>query len=163
MRRSIIYPKQKFIKQVAKISASETTLKRGFSKAHSDKDFDGYKEKLVKLIPAEIVGAYLTLKSILDTSPDIDSVTIIQWVIFAGLLVITPIIYNRIYGVKEFKQLMVTTFAFIIWAFTIGSPLDLFFTDLSGELSPLKGIIASVLLVFYSLITPLLLTPPNNK
>lgn len=119
---------------------------------------DSYKDKLLKLIPAEIVAAFLTLKGILDASPSGVNIQLFQWIVFGGLLILTPIIYKKIYGVKDTKQLVVTTFAFVIWAFSIGSPIDTFFMDASGMLSPAKGIVASLLLVFYSLIAPLLLT-----
>ena len=117
---------------------------------------DQYKDKLLKLIPAEIVAAYLTLKSLLDSAGDANT-TVLQWVVFGGLLVLTPVVYYRIYGVKEAKQLVVTTLAFLVWAFVIGSPLDSFFMDVTGTIAPIKGILASVILVFYSLTAPVIL------
>jgi len=124
---------------------------------------DDYKDKLLKLIPAEIIGAYLTLKSIIDSAAITEGTELIQWIVFALLLVLTPVTYIVIYKVKIFKQVAVTTFAFIIWVFTIGGPFDSLFTGSDGTILPLKGVIAGIILVFYSLIAPIFLQPKTDK
>jgi len=118
---------------------------------------DKYKDKLLKLIPAEIVGAYLTLKSIIDSAAIEEGLLVLQWIVFGMLVILTPVIYVVIYKVKLPKQVVITTIAFVIWVFTVGGPFDYFF-QYEGGILPIKGVIASILLVFYTLIVPVLLT-----
>jgi hypothetical protein len=123
----------------------------------SARELDSYKEKLLKLIPAEIVAAFLALKGLMDAAQQVPGVWTVQWIVFAGMLILTPLIYWKAYGVRDLRQHIITTVAFIVWVFTIGGPFDRFFLDSSGALLPIKGIIAGVILVFYSLLVPLLL------
>ncbi len=123
----------------------------------SAKETDSYKDKLLKLIPAEVVAGFLTLKGILDAAAGVNGIVTLQWIVFIGLLILTPFIYRVIYHVKDMKQQIITTAAFVIWVFTIGGPLDRFFMDTTGTVMPIKGIIASVVIVFYSMLVPLLL------
>lgn len=132
--------------------------------ADAAQELDSYKEKLLKLIPAEIVAAFLTLKGLLDAAKQVPGIETVQWVVFIGLLIFTPLIYWKGYGVRDLKQHITTSVAFIVWVFTVGGPFDQFFLDSSGALLPMKGIIASLILVFYSLVVPLLLPskPPKS-
>jgi hypothetical protein len=99
----------------------------------SDVDgIDDYKDKLLKLIPAEIIGAYLTLKSIIDSAAIADGVHLIQWIVFTLLLILTPVIYIVIYKIRLFRQVAITTLAFVIWVFTIGGPFDNLFMNEEG-------------------------------
>lgn len=125
---------------------------------------DSYRDKLLKLIPAEIVAAFLALKGLLDAAQNVDGIALIQWIVFAGLLIFTPLIYRFIYKVKDVKQHVLTILAFVIWVFTIGGPFDQFFQGPDGEILPIKGIIASIVLVFYTLAVPMLLPsrPPKS-
>jgi hypothetical protein len=128
----------------------------------SARELDGYKEKLLKLIPAEIVAAFMALKGLMDAAQQVPGIWTVQWIVFAGLLVLTPLVYWKAYGVRDPRQHILTSVAFIVWVFTIGGPFDRFFLDSSGALLPVKGIIASVILVFYSLLVPLLM-PSKSK
>ena len=120
-------------------------------------DVDKYKDKLLKLIPAELVGAYLTLKSIIDSAAIEEGLLVLQWIVFGMLVILTPVIYVVLYKVKLPKQVVITTIAFVIWVFTVGGPFDYFF-QYEGGILPIKGVIASIILVFYTLIVPVLLT-----
>jgi hypothetical protein len=143
------------IKYYSKVAVSKA--------AYSDKDLDSYKDKLLKLIPAEIVAAFLTLKGVFDAAQGVAGIEVVQWIVFCGLLVIMPWIYWKAYKVKDLKQHIITVIAFIIWVFTIGGPFDQFFLGNNGMILPIKGIIASIILVFFTLLAPLLLpTKPQH-
>lgn len=126
-------------------------------------DTDPYKDKLLKLIPAEIVAAFLALKGVLDAAQNVNGIELIQWMVFTGLLIFTPLIYRYIYKVKDVKQHIITAFAFVVWVFTVGGPFDQFFMGSDGEILPVKGIIASIVLVFYTLAVPMLLPSQAPK
>jgi hypothetical protein len=132
--------------------------------AVSASNLDTYRDKLLKLIPAEIVAAFLALKGVLDAAQNVEGIALIQWIVFVGLLIFTPLIFRYIYRVKDVKQHVLTTLAFVVWVFTVGGPFDQFFTGPDGEILPIKGIIASILLVFYTLAVPMLLPsrPPES-
>jgi hypothetical protein len=124
--------------------------------AASDSKLDSYRDKLLKLIPAEIVAAFLALKGALDAAQQVNGIQMLEWIVFAGLLVFTPLIYRFVYKVKDAKQHVLTILAFIIWVFTIGGPFDQFFMGPDGTILPIKGIIASIALIFFTLTVPML-------
>lgn len=126
-------------------------------------DTDPYKDKLLKLIPAEIVAAFLALKGVMDAAQKVDGIELVQWIVFVGLLIFTPLIYRYIYKVKDVKQHVITAFAFVVWVFTVGGPFDQFFMGPDGDILPIKGIIASIVLVFYTLSVPMLLPSQAPK
>lgn len=132
--------------------------------AVSASNLDTYRDKLLKLIPAEIVAAFLALKGVLDAAQNVEGIELIQWIVFVGLLIFTPLIFRYIYRVKDVKQHVLTTLAFVVWVFTVGGPFDQFFLGPDGDILPIKGIIASIVLVFYTLTVPMLLPskPPES-
>ncbi len=89
-----------------------------------------YADKIVKLVPTEIVGAYMVLAGIIGISPaatsaPADSLSeILIQVVFFALLILTPLYLWRISGVTNVVQLIVTTLAFILWIYTLGGPFS---------------------------------------
>lgn len=99
-----------------------------------------YSDKLIKLIPTEIVGAYMVLAGFLDftpatsqiiTSPEVNAlqripdselkVLLIQ-IIFFVLLLLTPLYLWKVSGVSNILQLTITALSFVIWVYTLGGP-----------------------------------------
>lgn len=115
-----------------------------------------YPDKIVKLIPTEIVGAYMALAGVIGigapgaTDPDSLSKILIQIVFFA-LLILTPFYLWKASGVTNVVQLIVTTLAFIIWIYTLGGPFQVW-----GIYEPR---IAALLLTFWSLAIPVIVRP----
>lgn len=115
-----------------------------------------YKDKLLKLIPSEIVAAYMVIHGILH-GPVAQAHTIqigqtdltapVAWIVFAVLFVLTPVYLARIHHVTRISQLALTTASFAVWVYTLGGPFQL-----AGWYHPQ---IASVLLVLWTLIIPL--------
>ncbi len=111
-----------------------------------------YKDRLVKLIPSEIIAAYVTFSGIIDgfakSSPQSKSTTLL-WIIIVLLLILTPIYLRVISGVNSIKQLVFSSFAFFIWAHATNSPYDN--KIILGF--PFEIIIAMIL-IFYTLLIP---------
>jgi hypothetical protein len=119
-----------------------------------------FSDKVVKLIPTEIVGAYMVLSGILGYSssgqqgsiapPAVLSPILIQ-VVFFVLLLLTPIYLLRIAKVSNKAQLIVTTISFVVWIYTLGGPFVVW--DIYSSL------IGAVVLVLWTLIIPLFVLP----
>jgi len=111
-----------------------------------------YLEKVSSIVPAEVVAGYLTMVGFLDKNPD-TGLIIKQNIligVFAFCLVLTPIYFyfqadkNR----PKFIHILVSTLAFLVWAFVIsGEKFDINFYDAD---------LASILLVGFSLISGLI-------
>ena len=119
---------------------------------------DGYLSKAIKLIPAEIVAAYLAIEGILKGTTTSQSLSV-YWLVFAALLLITPAYAWRIVT-KDQKpsqslrklaaiQMSVSTASFAVWVFALGGPFA-FYTWYST-------VYGSILLVLFTLIPPLLI------
>ncbi len=124
-----------------------------------------YRDKLLKLIPTEIVAAYMVLAGILGfgataAAPSVQQPSrltdaelqpILIQVVFFVLLVLTPVYLRKVSRVTGVAQLGVTTLSFAVWVYTLGGPFivwDIYYP-----------LIASVILVLWSLITPLFVSP----
>jgi len=119
-----------------------------------------YSDKLVKLIPSEIIGAYMVLSNILGSTAgsmqasvkpfpvtDNDLKPILLQVVFFVLLILTPVYLKKISKVNNVAQLIVTTVSFIIWVYTLGGPFIVWGIYYS--------LIGSVVLVLWSVVIPL--------
>jgi hypothetical protein len=123
-----------------------------------------YSDKLVKLIPSEIIGAYMVLSNILGYTAgnmqasarpypvsESDLKPILLQIVFFVLLILTPVYLKKISGVNNVTQLIVTTLSFIIWVYTLGGPFIVWGLYYS--------IVGSVVLVLWSVIIPLFVSP----
>lgn len=82
--------------------------------------FDGYRDRLFKYIPGEIVTLYFGLREALERSHHVPHA--LQWVVFAFCLVATPIYLWRVQHVAAWRQLFISTVSFAVWAFALGGP-----------------------------------------
>jgi hypothetical protein len=127
-------------------------------------DTQPYSDKLVKLIPSEIIGAYMVLSNILGYNAgkiqasvlpkavtENDLKPVLLQIVFFVLLVLTPVYLRKISKVNNVTQLGVTTISFIIWVYTLGGPFVVWGIYYS--------LIGSVALVLWSLIVPLFVSP----
>lgn len=118
-----------------------------------------YADKLVKLVPTEIVGAYMVLSGMIGVSPASSSTPggmsgVLIIVVSVILLVLTPIYLLRISHVKNVIQIVVTTLSFAVWVYTLGGPFAVM-----GIYYP---IIASIVLVLWQMIVPLIVPPQEG-
>jgi hypothetical protein len=106
-----------------------------------------YKNKLLKLIPSEIVAAYILIGSIIPDEYKYWG-TIITAVI---MLILIPFYLRRLYDVKRLGQIIYIMIAFIIWIYTLGEPFS--------HWGIWQEWIGSVLLILYTLAIPLFYHP----
>lgn len=119
-----------------------------------------YFDKAVKLVPTEIVGAYMALAGMIgvssaSTAAPADSLSkILIQVVFFVLLILVPLYLIFISKVSNKVQVIVTTLAFIIWVYTLGGPFAVW-----GIYEPK---VAAVLLTVWSLVIPLVVQPAEG-
>jgi hypothetical protein len=90
---------------------------------------DGYFARVAKYIPGEIVALYIGAAGILKTvgKEDARLVPPVYWGIFLICLVLTPIYLSRtaLKGQPKRIHLIVSTVAFVVWAYALGGLPDL--------------------------------------
>ncbi|MCR9279462.1 MAG: hypothetical protein NXH85_16010 [Pseudomonadaceae bacterium] len=128
---------------------------------------DDYTDRLVKLIPAEVVAFYLFAVSSLESAANAQSVqsflltaqcpgdvhsisnsvaTGVPWLVMLFSIFATYFYLKYPLKVKDSRQLLITTGAFCVWAFSLGFPFTQFawYTEAYG----------GILLAAYTLISP---------
>lgn len=134
----------------------ETVRKTNPTKADElEEKKDDYASQLAKFIPAEVVSFYTAIsvsaQSVMTEIP-YQSIT---GILFAMGLIAT-IVFSYANNKKELKRddipgqiikPVLTTIAFIIWAFTLGAPFK-------GAISWYHPFYGTLLMTFYTLITP---------
>jgi len=114
---------------------------------------DKYADKLVKYIPADIIGAWLAAKGLILTASDVPT-SLILWISFGVGLVLTflwTLKQTKLPNHKPaYTQSIISTVAFLVWVIAMGKPF---------ELNPLYG---SLLLILFSLVIPLI-NPPEGE
>jgi hypothetical protein len=127
---------------------------------------DDYFTKILKLIPADIVAAWILISGMVvltKTDPAINYGSLI-WICFFALLAIVPLYLFRVTNVKGIPQILITMGAFVVWVFALGVP----FSDLNPDNFPYftyQSIYGQLLLIFYTLVVPMILPsqqPPPN-
>ena len=106
-----------------------------------------YKDRLVKLIPSEIITAYVTLKGLISGSGVEGNKQLLLWIVFGLLVVMNPLYLYYVTNVRKPGQILFTSFAFVLWVMVIGGT----FTTVLGFPAEFLG---SVLLVIYTLFIP---------
>ena len=113
-----------------------------------------YGDVLLKLIPTEIVGAYMVTDGFIPPGT-----AFAKWIALGAggfLLVITPFYLHKLYKVHDRVQIFFTTASFVVWVYWMGGPFKLW----GIHSSPL----ASVILVLWTLLVPLVNLPKKfNK
>ena len=106
-----------------------------------------YKSKLLKLIPSEIIAAYILIWGIIPADYK-------YWgslITAAIMLVLIPFYLRRLYDVKRLGQIIYIMIAFVIWIYTLGEPFR--------QWGIWQEWIGSVLLILYTLTIPLFYHP----
>jgi hypothetical protein len=114
------------------------------------KQDQSYKDKLLKLIPSEIVAAYLVILGILNNQQIIiqeaDITEIFQWIVFGIILVLTPVYLRKFQNVMKISQLVLTSISFVVWSYSLGGPFIV-----SGLH---HSTIASIIMILWTLAAP---------
>lgn len=116
---------------------------------------DDYSARVLKLIPAEVVAAFVTIDGIIKSSNQALSATA-YWMIFllmaAGTYLYTVRIANMPPLVKPHLQAALTTVSFVVWVFAIGGP---FLYSASSWYTPIYG---ALILPLYTFFVPIMMT-----
>lgn len=123
-----------------------------------EQETDPYTSKIIKLIPADIIGVYLGVFNIIKSSSEnqVNNNTL-QWIVFGLILIITPFYLKKVAGVIGTRQIAFSTLSFVVWAFSLGGPLD--GQDIGGYTIQFLG---ALFLPIYTLLIPLFYTG-NSK
>lgn len=97
---------------------------------------DGYLDRVLKYVPAEVVAVYLATAGLMAPS----KVPWLEWTVFGFMLLMTPVYLRRVLKVTRWQQLVVSTVAFAIWVFAAndGGP----FRYLVTSTQPYAGVLA---------------------
>ena len=129
---------------------------RGFSDdfAPPAAEADDYADKVLKLIPGEVITVYLSMMAILGNSAP-PNPALVPWLVFAFGVFATWFYLRVPLKVTNRRQILVTVGAFCVWAFTLGPPFD--------DLAWYKGTYAGLLLAAYTFIAPHIPMAPKSS
>jgi hypothetical protein len=87
---------------------------------------DGYSDRVLKYVPADVVAAWLAISALLASSETPDLLA--YWGTFGALLALTPVWVLRTTRVRgmppAWTQSVVSTAAFMVWVFATGLPFS---------------------------------------
>ena len=109
-----------------------------------------YKDRLVKLIPSEIVTAYITIQGLIIGYNGLNKSTY-ALIAFLTLLILTPFYLKSVSNVTKVAQIIFTTLAFVVWVLAMGG-FKLMFPMQADFFSEFFG---SIILIIYTLMIPL--------
>lgn len=95
---------------------------RGVRKPGAGEDFKQYLDRLLKMIPAEVVGLYIVGNGFIPPDKAIGSVV---WFVICLILVIIVRIYGTADGPGKPPQpfpVLISAGAFVIWVYSLGGP-----------------------------------------
>jgi len=109
-----------------------------------------YKSKLLKLIPSEIIAAYLVIEGIIPEERKYIGTLVLSCI----LLVLVPLYLKKIYNVRRLGQHIFVMAAFVVWIYSLGGPFKFW--------NIWEAWIGSSLLILYTLTIPLFYRPVEN-
>jgi len=113
-----------------------------------------YTDRLLKLVPAEIVAAFLAIKSAIP--PNTANTETASMVVFFVLLVLVPFYLTLLLKVHSKLQIAVSMISFVIWAFSMGG-LSAFFPNWEDYYN-------SIIIILWAVAFPLLkYDPPSPR
>lgn len=82
---------------------------------------NSYKDRLLKLIPSEIIAAYITLHGLISgiKNPHEDE---LLWIVIGFLFLLTPIYLYKVSMVTKKGQIVISSIGFLVWVFTTNPP-----------------------------------------
>lgn len=112
-----------------------------------------YADVLVKLIPTEVIGAYMVIVGFITPS-----LAGARWIALGAslcLLVMTPFYLRLGHDVQRRDQLIFTSLSFVVWVYWMGGPFQLWGIHIPQ--------IASIILVLWTLLIPFINQPKIVK
>jgi hypothetical protein len=123
----------------------------------SGASIDGYFDKVVKYVPADIVAAWIAADALIRGSSNVPK-TALMWVAFGvGLVLTAPWILRQTRLANAplaVRQAVISTIAFALWVFAIGGPF--------ATLHFYHPVYGGLLLIFFSLTVGLVNEPATR-
>ena len=120
---------------------------------------DGYFERIVKYIPADLVGAWLAANAFIASADDDIDENTIKWIVFGVAFVLTPLWMlkrTKVPGKPPARvQALVATVAFAVWVFATGGPF--------AEYDWYEALYGGLLLIGFLLVAGLITPPPEES
>ncbi len=120
--------------------------------ARQIKQENPYQSRLLKLIPSEIIAAYLAIAGFIPD--DYPHAKILLSIASIVLMIMIPFYLARFQGVKGPVQIAFTTISFVIWVYSVGGPFRYF--------GIYEAVIGSTILVLWTLLIPFFVKPENT-
>jgi hypothetical protein len=118
----------------------------GSEAAKPVQSIDGYTDRLVKYIPPDVIGAFSVIEGFLSGSTSAYA-PLLSWLVFVVIFIATPFYLYRIGGIRKKPQILISTLAFVVWAFAYpGFPFSLLKPDRT---------ISSIILALFTFLVPL--------
>lgn len=125
----------------------------------SEGRIDGYFDRLLKYIPADVVGLWLTGSGLIQGEGEGSSPEVLLWLLFwVGLVLSFFWTRKQTAAVGKptaWQQIFLSCSSFGVWVFAIGGPF--------AELSFYKPVYGSLLLLIYTSAIPLLPAPIQEQ
>ena len=86
----------------------------------ADKEIDGYRDKLLKYIPAEVTAYYIAIDALIRSQAGLN--VPLYWSVFVFAAILTPLYLWRVAKVEKYVQIIISTIAFVVWVFALGGP-----------------------------------------
>lgn len=109
-----------------------------------------YLGRLLKLIPSEIVAAYMAIQGIIPKESAKWGLTVISVI----LLIITPYYLKTKQKVGKKSQVLISTLSFIVWLYAIGGPFKYWNIQIDW--------VSSVIMVFWTMLVPQFFKPETD-
>ena len=106
---------------------------------------DAYGDRLLKLVPAEVITLYMAMDGLIAGRKDIDDSHTL--VIFAIGLAATWFYLKIFLKVKSKTQIFISAIAFAIWALNIGQGFE-------KSLEGVAGVYAAIALLVFTFVAP---------
>ena len=130
-----------FLDTPAKAKQPTETMSRQVSTQNS------YRDVLIKLIPSEIIGAFIAIEGIVSAGTKNSATELLSWGAFVALLVLIPFYLRFSYSVLNRRQIWCTMFSFVVWIYSIGGPFR--FTSWHDQRA------GAVILILWTLVVPI--------
>lgn len=109
-----------------------------------NREVDNYSDALLKLIPAEVIGVYMAMQSILGNAQQQPNIEIVFVIVFLFGIFATYFYLRFTMKVTSYVQLTLSVGAFCVWAYSL----------MPENYSWYNGMYAGLLLIAYTFIAP---------
>jgi hypothetical protein len=121
--------------------------------ARQIKPVESYRNKLLKLIPSEIVAAYIVVMGIIAENVPESSAKWATLIVSLVLLILTPFYLKKLEKIANNIQVAFCSFSFVVWVYSLGG--------LGGPFAHwnlYQGWLGSIVLILWTLMVPLFVT-----